>query len=193
MNKIEALEKLQHLKEIGALTDEEFEKEKSQILSDTDDKVNDQPSIAKEQGKVIIHSYNEFYIVNPDVKVYIDDNLITSLSKGQNFEYPISKTTTITFKVGIITANATVSPNAITEIRLIWNRKTGLLETVCNEQNFNGINNCLNKQTYQEKINIKKHSSNVWLFIGLVRRSYTVLYRFVFSFLKNRKKLFYKR
>lgn len=35
MGKIEDLEKLQHLKEIGALTDEEFEKEKKIILSET--------------------------------------------------------------------------------------------------------------------------------------------------------------
>ena len=35
MGKIEDLEKLQHLKESGSLTDEEFEKEKRVILSET--------------------------------------------------------------------------------------------------------------------------------------------------------------
>lgn len=35
MNKYEELEKLKHLKESGALTEEEFEKEKKTILSDT--------------------------------------------------------------------------------------------------------------------------------------------------------------
>ena len=168
MSKIDDLEKLQHLKETGALTDEEFEKEKRQILSEASNKVNEQQPTNKGQGKVIIHNYKEFYAVNPSVKVYIDGNLITSLSKGQDYEYPISRTTTITFKVGFRTANATVSPNAVTEIRLIWNRKTGALETVCNEQNFNGINNNINQQTYQEKLNNKKYASNVWLVIAII-------------------------
>lgn len=168
MSKIEDLERLQHLREIGTLTDEEFEKEKSQILSEESNKMNEHQSINEGQGKVIIQNYKEFYVVNPSVKVYIDGNLITSLSKGQTFEYPITKTTTITFKVGFRTANATVSPNAITEIRLIWNRKTGGLETICNEQNFNGVNNNINQQTYQEKLNSKRHSSNVWLAIAII-------------------------
>jgi len=122
----------------------------------------------KEQGKVIIHSYEEFFIINPDVKVYVDGNLITNLSKGQTYEYPISKATTITFKSSIRTANVTVSPNAVTEIRLMWNRATGSLETICNEQNFNGVNNSVNQQTYQGQVNSKKQSSNVWLVIGLI-------------------------
>jgi len=168
MSKIEDLERLQRLKETGTLTVEEFEREKRQILSETPNKVNEQQSINKGQGKVIIHNYKEFYAVNPSVKVYIDGNLVTSLSKGQDYEYPIYKATTITFKVGFRTANATVSPNAVTEIRLIWNRATGVLETVCNEQNFNGVNNNINQQTYQEKLNNKKHASNVWLVIAII-------------------------
>lgn len=121
-----------------------------------------------EQGKVIIHSYEEFFMVNPSIKVYVDGNQIASLSKGQTYEYPISKPTTITFKSSIRTANVTVNPNAITEIRLMWNRATGSLETICNEQNFNGVNNYVNEQTYQGQLNAKKQSSAVWLVIGLI-------------------------
>lgn len=121
-----------------------------------------------EQGKVIIHSYEEFFIVNPDVKVYIDGNLITRLSKGETFEYSITKPTTIKFKSSIRSANVTVSPNAITEIRLMWNRATGSLETICNEQNFNGVNSYVNQQSYQGQVNAKKQSSNVWLVLSLI-------------------------
>lgn len=175
MNKYEELEKLQHLKESGALTDEEFEKEKKIILGhtsqNTTDKVNKQQEKEEttgEQGKVIIHSYEEVFAVNPDVKVYIDGNLTTSLSKGQTYEYPISKTTTITFKSSIRKAKVTVSPNAITEIRLIWNRATGSLKTICNEQNFNGVNNSINQQAYQSKLNSKKKADKIWIVIGVI-------------------------
>ena len=122
----------------------------------------------RKQGKVIIHSYEEFFIINPNVDIYIDGNLITSISKGQTFEYDIIKTTTITFKSSIRTAKVTVSPNAITEIRLIWNRFLGNLETVCNEQNFNGVNNYVNQQTYQGQLNSKKQSSAVVLVLALI-------------------------
>ena len=175
MGKIEDLESLQHLREIGALTEVEFEIEKKSILNGNSNinitnkttKQQEDNGINKEKGKVIIHSYDEFYIVDPNVNVYINDNLITSLSKGQTYEYPITETTKITFKSSIRTTSVTVKPNVITEIRLIWNRATGSLETVCNEQNFNGVNNTINEQTYQSKLNSKKKFDKIWMVIGI--------------------------
>lgn len=175
MGKIEDLEKLQHLKETGALTEEEFEKEKKSILNGNSNNITNQETklqenkkITKEQGKVIIHSYEEVYIGNPDVKVYIGDNLITSLAKGQTYEYPITETTKITFKSSIRTTSVTVKPNITTEIRLIWNRATGKLETICNEQTSDEVNNTINKQIYQNELNSKKEFDRVWIAIAII-------------------------
>ena len=112
------------------------------------------------QGKVIIHSYEDFYLICPNVNIYIDGNLITSLPRGKTFEYNITKTTTICFKCSFRTATITVNPNAITEIQLIFERFTGNLEVVRNEQNFNGINNT-DPKVYQAQINSRKKTNDI--------------------------------
>lgn len=143
---------------------------------------SDDTKSEQKKGKVIIHSYEEVYMLNPNIKVYIDGKLIASLAKGQTFEYDIDKSTTITFKSSIRSTTVTVSPNAITEITLIWNRATGKLETICNEQNYNGVNNYANQQNYQGQLNAKKHSNEVWLVITPIL---TILLFFFFKFLSN--------
>lgn len=89
------------------------------------------------QGKVIIHSYTGFYIVNPPVKIYIGDTLITKLDKGKTFEYTITQTITLTIKCGIRSTEVTVSPNAITDIYLNFDKNTGILIPTCNERTVN--------------------------------------------------------
>lgn len=123
-----------------------------------------QPNI--KQGKVIIHSYEEVYGVNPNVKIYKDGELIASLPKANTFEYSITEPTTLTFKCSIRTARVTVYPNSNTEIRLMFDRFSGKLLAICNEQKPNDPNNYVNQQNYDNTINAQKASDGVWLKAG---------------------------
>jgi len=127
----------------------------------------------KEKGKVIIHGYEEAYAVNPDVQVYDGDNLITKLSKGETYEYFLDKDTTLTFKCSIRKAKQEVKKNAITEIRLMFDRFSGKLKTIVNEQIIGDDeetkkNNIQNQEKYEENVNKGKNKSLVWLVIGIV-------------------------
>lgn len=140
----------------------------------------EQQEIVINQGKVVIHSYTGFYIINPPVKIYIGDTLITKLDKGKTFEYPISQTITLTFKCSIRSTEVTVKPNTITDIYLEFDKNTGILKSTCNERIINMANHeRVNSNTHstidkfdnnisKNTTNSKKNETNVGILISII-------------------------
>ena len=79
------------------------------------------------ESKVLVYGYTESYLINPKVKIFIDDDEVGSVAKGQLFEIKIDKDTEITFKCSMRTSSIVAKAGQITKIKLSWNRITGQL------------------------------------------------------------------
>lgn len=124
--------------------------------------------INKNQSKVIIHSYNETYLINPTVKIYNNENFIAEINKGQTISLPIDDDTIFTFKCSTKSIDVKVSCDRITEIQLSFNRGTGSLKAIINIQSDDIESNKINNKTYQEAISKQKEVNNIWLIIGII-------------------------
>lgn len=119
-------------------------------------------------GKVIIHSYNESFAVNPSVKVYINDNFITEINKGTTKTLEIENDATLTFKSSIRSTNVNVSCDRTTEIQLSFDRGTGALKAITNVQGNDVSTNETNERVYKETVEKQNNSNNIWLIIGII-------------------------
>ena len=119
-------------------------------------------------NKVIIHGYQETFAVNPSVKVYIDDELVTEVGKGQTISLPIDHDCTITFKCSLRSTKVKVFGDKTTEIMLSFNRGTGSLKAITNIQGDDVEANKLNSQAYDHEVEKAQNSSIFWIVIGII-------------------------
>ena len=81
----------------------------------------------KKESKVMIYGYTESYIFNPKVKIFINDQEVGSVAKGQLFEMNIDRDTEIVFKCNMRKSSIIAKAGQITKVKLSWNRITGQL------------------------------------------------------------------
>lgn len=85
------------------------------------------PISKKEESKVLVYGYTESYLINPKVKIFVNDNEIGSVAKGQVYEFKINEDTEITFKCSMRKASIMAKAGQITKVKISWNRITGQL------------------------------------------------------------------
>ena len=122
----------------------------------------------KKEGKVIIHSYEETFIINPTVKVYKDEQYITEIARGETIELPIEENCKLTFKSSIRKKDVYVKKDYVTEIALSFNRGSGALEAITNIQSDDPVMNNINLNTYNRTIKKKKKSNAKWVILAII-------------------------
>lgn len=96
------------------------------------------PINKKEESKIMVYGYNESYMINPKVKIFINNEEIGSVSKGQLFEYNITEDCEVTFKSSLRKTSVSVKAGRVTKIKLSWNRLIGKLESQIIDYNTPG-------------------------------------------------------
>ena len=96
------------------------------------------PINKKEESKIMVYGYNESYMINPKVKIFINNEEIGSVSKGQLFEYDITEDCEVTFKSSLRKTSVSVKAGRVTKIKLSWNRLIGKLESQIIDYNTPG-------------------------------------------------------
>lgn len=81
-----------------------------------------------ENGKLYIHGYQGFYLVNPSVKVYVDGEYVGSIEKGGLMELDIHSDCLIKFKCSFRRTEYEAKKNQIETLQLAFNEFSGALE-----------------------------------------------------------------
>lgn len=182
MGKLEDLEKLQYLKESGALTDEEFEMEKRIILNDTlqntSNKVNKQVKpkiklkVKKKQILCIIGIISLLLVglygatKNPIIKLITQHKFDSSISSSANKKETQNKTKVQKIQLNYNDLNLAISNTKTLELNYKWKyTETGHV------MNFYGAND---EPVSAEKNSIYKNNKNVDknnIYIGSIKLS----------------------
>ena len=83
--------------------------------------------IREEESKVIIYGLSQMGILGGKLKIYMDDEYVGEVRKGQNLEIPIEKDCTITAKCGINPSKGKIAVKAgkTTKIKYEYNNLSG--------------------------------------------------------------------
>lgn len=114
------------------------------------------PSSSSHQcGQVMVHGYTESFAVNPNVDIYINDNIVASVARNSMLPVYISNPCELTFKFGFRTTQCFAHPGDV--IVLSFNRMSGkLLATVTSQNHYANV--IQSKQNEDSK-------NSIWLFI----------------------------
>ncbi len=120
------------------------------------------------QNKVIIHSYEGVYAVNPKVQVFDGSKQIKELEKGETWEYIPDKDTVLTFHCSIRKTTVPIQKDKTTEITLSFNRGTGVLSAITKVQGEDAVQNQINEINYQNQLKKQENKNTVWFIIGII-------------------------
>ncbi len=89
-----------------------------------------QPQMAYQQNNsatITIHGYPQWFVISPDVKIYINGQMIGSVARKRTLPINITAPCQIVFKCSMRSARINVMPSIDTDIYLAFNRITGSL------------------------------------------------------------------
>jgi len=81
--------------------------------------------ISNNESKLIIYGYTDSYLINPPVKIFLNDKEVGQVAKGQMFELELKQDSVILFKCNMRKAKLDVKSGKITKVKITWNRLTG--------------------------------------------------------------------
>ena len=76
---------------------------------------------------ICIHGYTQWFAINPDVKIYINGQLVGKVGKGENLQVNIESPSQFKFECNMRSAKVDVDPSIDTDIYISWDRISGCL------------------------------------------------------------------
>ena len=116
------------------------------------------PTSSVQYGQVMVYGYTESFAVNPNVDIFINDNLVASVARNSVLPVYINKPCELKFKCSFRTAQCFVHPGD--SVVLSFSRMSGKLSATPTSQN-NSTNVIQSKQKEDSK-------NSMWLFILIV-------------------------
>jgi len=123
MSKFDDLEKLKQLLDSGVINVEEFEKEKSKILNQSEEIPQSQPATtAGNLCKVTVHRKSAFVSAAVPAKVICNGNNIGSVGNGGTKDFQVEKGSVLVFKCSMTPGSESdpITINIDGKIQLEW-------------------------------------------------------------------------
>ncbi len=95
---------------------------------DISDKANTCPNcgfLVNKENKVKVYGYTQSFLINPNIKVYVNGEFFDIVKVGNVLEIPITEPMELKFKCYFRSAKVVVTDKESTKIKLTWNRITG--------------------------------------------------------------------
>ena len=145
---------------------------KPKIIKDDLTKTSSTPApsntLSKQYGQVMVHGYTETYAANPDVDIFIDDNIVARVGHNSMVPVYISNPCELKFKLSFRTTKCYAHPGDV--VVLSVSRMSGKLSaTLTSQSNYTNVIH--SKQNEDSK-------NSIWVFILLALGS---LLSFIFS------------
>lgn len=116
------------------------------------------PTPSVQYGQVWVYGYTESFAVNPNVDIFINDNLVASVARNSVLPVYINKPCELKFKCSFRTAQCFVHPGDV--IVLSFSRMSGKLSATLTSQNH--YSNVIHSKQNEDSKN------TIWLFVFIL-------------------------
>lgn len=116
------------------------------------------PATVVQYGQVTVHGYTESFAINPDVDIYINDNIVARVGRNSMVTVYISGPCELKFKCSFRTTQCFAHPGDV--IVLSFSRMSGKLSATLTSQNH--YSNVIHSKQNEDSKN------TIWLFVFIL-------------------------